>query len=208
MGQLEEQHIHSPVGTQVIQHGVDPPQRGGQPALYPFQEVQPVRNRAPCVGSRQGVTRCRTEGAKHVAALAAAIVDLLAGAARWAACRFLTRRPHHDALARPTLGRLWPHLIQTHDNTPLRRLYIERFSRPLFAAKSGSTRSPNQVSCLRQRKPSVSNISLTRLRFMAIPLRSLRYATNRSSVQDAKGKPNVCGSVSAVATISPTCSRL
>jgi hypothetical protein len=58
-----------------------------------------------------------------------------------------------------TLGAHRSHLIQTDHTTARRWLGIERFDRPLFSAKAGSTRSPNQVSCLRQRRPSWSRIS-------------------------------------------------
>ncbi len=47
-----------------------------------------------------------------------------------------------------------------------------------------------------------------RLRLMGMPFSSVRYATNRSSVQDAKGRPRLRGLVKAAAITSPTCSRL
>ncbi len=45
-----------------------------------------------------------------------------------------------------------------------------------------------------------------RLRLIAIPLYSLRYAASRSSVQDANGGSSARGSVRAVAITVATCS--
>ena len=41
-----------------------------------------------------------------------------------------------------------------------------------------------------------------RLRLIAIPFRSFRYAARRSSVQQPKGRSNLAGSVNAVAMTS------
>src|SRR5579875_668672 len=46
MGQVEQEYIHRAVGTQIVQHRVDPFDLAGQPAVYSFQEVHPVGNRA------------------------------------------------------------------------------------------------------------------------------------------------------------------
>ncbi len=45
-----------------------------------------------------------------------------------------------------------------------------------------------------------------RLRLMAMASCSFRYAANRSSVQDAKGRSSARGSVRAVAITVATCS--
>ena len=140
------------------------------------------------------------EGAQDRAFPAAAGVDLLRGALGGAFA-------HVDELvAREALRRFRPHLVEADDDASRWSSRVEVFDGPLFAAKSGSTRSPNQVSCLRQRKPSLKRSSSSRLRFMVMPLCSLSYVTKRSSVHDAKGNPNVLGVGRAIATISPTCS--
>src|SRR5215217_4391786 len=46
------------------------------------------------------------------------------------------------------LGTFWPHLVKTdHDAAPGRR-FVEGDDSPLFSAKAGSGRSPNQVCSL------------------------------------------------------------
>jgi hypothetical protein len=45
-----------------------------------------------------------------------------------------------------------------------------------------------------------------RLRLIAIPSRSFRYAASRSRVRDAKGRSSAPGSVRAVAITAATCS--
>ncbi len=72
------------------------------------------------------------------------------------------------------LGRHWPHLIDIQDDTRRWRGSSERFDTPLFCANAGSRRSPNQVSCLRQRKPSSCKISKMRVFFIASPSASCR----------------------------------
>jgi hypothetical protein len=47
-----------------------------------------------------------------------------------------------------------------------------------------------------------------RLRLIARPFCSLRYACKRSSVQQPKGSPRPLGSVSAAATTSARCSAV
>lgn len=110
----------------------------------------------------------RLERAEDIPAAPAAIVELLRGSLGGAF-------GHVDKfVAREALGRFRTHLIQTHDDAILRWAKVQRFYRPLLAANSGSTRSPNRVSALRQRRPSVRNISPSRLRFIAMPWYSLR----------------------------------
>ena len=134
----------------------------------------------------------RLKGAKHIAGNPApAVINLLRGALSLAA------RWPHELLAGIALARLRPHLVDAEDNTAGRRRRVELLDRPLFRAKSGSTRAPNQVSSWRHFRPSRMKISLIRLRRMAMPC-SDRYATKRSSVHDAKGRPNSAGRVRAV----------
>ena len=49
-----------------------------------------------------------------------------------------------------------PHFIQADYDVALGRVGVEGFDAPAFSAKSGSTRSPNHVSCIRQRNPSAT----------------------------------------------------
>src|SRR3954470_8969701 len=93
--------------------------------------------------------------------------------------------------------RLRPHLVQADYDAAGRGCVVELLDRPLLRAKSGSTRSPNQVSSRRHLRPSRMKISLIRLRRMAMP-RPARWATSRSSVQEANGSPRSPGRVSAV----------
>ena len=72
--------------------------------------------------------------------------------------------------ARVALGADGAHLVQADNYAAIGRCGVERLDAPLFSANSGSTRSPNQVSCRRQRRPSRSRISSIRLRRMAMPL--------------------------------------
>jgi hypothetical protein len=67
------------------------------------------------------------------------------------------------------LAGLRPHLVETDDNAAGRWRRVELLDRPLFCAKSGSTRVPNQVSSCRHFSPSWMKISLIRLRRMAMP---------------------------------------
>src|SRR5207248_3667378 len=136
---------------------------------------------APLVGEREGGAARRLEGAEHVAGDAApAVVDLLPGALRLGPGR------SHQPPARVALGRLRSHLVQADYDAAGRCCGVELLDRPLLRAKSGSTRSPNQVSSRRHLRPSRMKISLIRLRRMALP-RPARWATSRSSVQEANG---------------------
>jgi hypothetical protein len=82
----------------------------------------------------------RLEGPENVAAAPPAVVDLLFGTFGLGRGRF------HEVLAWKAPGRLWPHLVQADHYAADRRRGVELLDDPLFLAKSGSTRSPNQVS--------------------------------------------------------------
>ncbi len=105
----------------------------------------------------------RLEGPENVAAAPPAVVDLLFGTFGLGCGRF------HELLAWKALSRLWPHLVQADHYAADRRRSVELLDDPLFLAKSGSTRSPNQVSSWRHFRPSRMKISLIRLRRMAMP---------------------------------------
>src|SRR5262245_747471 len=101
-----------------------------------------------------------------------------------------------------------PHFVHTNHHAVFRQVGVERFNEPLFLANSESTRSPNHVSCVRQRRPSAINNSSIRLRLSSLFFSSLRYVSRRSSVQYAKRCPSFCGSLKAAAITSATCSEL
>src|SRR5215213_6025977 len=152
----------------VVGDGVDPLGFSRQPVLDLLQEGHPVRGAATRVSPREGGAGRRAEGAEDVALAAPAVVDLLSGAARgW-------RLWPNQVPARIALGAHGTRLVQADHYAALGRGGAERLDAPLFSANSGSTRSPNQVSCRRQRRPSLSRISSMRLRRMAMPLCSRR----------------------------------
>jgi hypothetical protein len=79
MGQREQEHVGGAVGVEVVHHGVDPLDRGVDPALDLFQEVDSVRRCAPVVGSGECSPCGWAECAEDVALATPAVVDLLAG---------------------------------------------------------------------------------------------------------------------------------
>src|SRR5215831_7522929 len=91
--------------------------------------------------------------AEHVALGPTSVIDLLFGT--------LGRPALHRnrLLAGITLRGDWSHLIHVQDDAVERWGGPQRFYCPLLRANSGSRRSPNQVSCLRQRNPSSRKIS-------------------------------------------------
>src|SRR3954462_6929572 len=164
MEQAEQQHIRRAVGIEVVEDCIDALAHRIDPGLDRAQEIDPVGPRAALIGLGEGLAAGRLEGAENIAGdIAAAVIDLLSG-------RFGlgTRRPN-ELPAWMALGLLRSHLVQADDYAAGRRRRIELFDRPLFSAKSGSTRAPNQVSSWRQRRPSRMKISLIRLRRMAMP---------------------------------------
>src|SRR3954468_7694255 len=192
MQQAEQQHVGRAVDVEVVEHGVDPLDRRIDPALDRAQEIDPVDGGAALISQREGRTGGRLQGAEDVTSdTTPAVVDLLLGSFRLGA-----GWPHQPS-TRIALAGLRTHLVQA-DNYAARRCFgVELLDRPLFRAKSGSTRSPNQVSSWRHLRPSWMKISLIRLRRMAMPCPA-RWATRRSRVQDANGRPRSAGRVSAV----------
>jgi hypothetical protein len=146
--QAKQQHVGGPVRLQVVDDGVHPLGLGRDPRLGPLQEVGPVGGAAARVGMRQGFPGGRAEGAEDISFAAAAVVDLLLGSTGGAALTVgpVPRRGDDGLLAGDALGCLRPHLVKADDDRTRGRLRVEALDRPLFAAKSGSTRSPNQVS--------------------------------------------------------------
>src|SRR5918998_2031757 len=156
------------MGAQVIHDRVHPLSRARDPGLNVVKEVDPMGAAPTRIGMREGLSRRGTKRTEDVAFGAPTIIDLLPGALGW------SRAGRHQRPARVALGAHWPHLVQAEDYAARRRCGVERFDPPLFSANSGSTRSPNQVSRLRQRRPSWSRISSMRLRCIAMPLASCR----------------------------------
>src|SRR3954466_8133194 len=107
MQQAEQQHVGGAVDGEVVEHGVDPLDRGIDPGFDLAQEVDPVDGGAALVGQGEGGTGRGLEGAEHVAGDATpAVVDLLPGALR------LGPGWLDEPLARIALGRPRPHLVQ------------------------------------------------------------------------------------------------
>src|SRR3954449_259175 len=75
----------------------------------------------------------------------------------------LDRLHQVDGAAWIALGRLRAHLVQADDYAAGRCRGVELLDRPLLRAKSGSTRSPNQVSSRRHLGASRVRISPIRL---------------------------------------------
>src|SRR3954451_16888931 len=164
MGQGEHQHVHAGVDVEGGDHGVDPLGIGSDPALDLLEEVDPVRGGAALVGRGEGGACGRLQGAEHVACdIAPAVVDLLPGPLRLWPGRL------DQALPGIALARLRSHLVEADDYAALRRRGVELLDGPLFSAKSGSPRAPNQVSSWRHFRPSARRTSLPRLRRMPTP---------------------------------------
>src|ERR671910_1283776 len=161
MEQAEQQHVGRAVSAEVVRYRIDPLDRGIDPGFDLTQEV--VGRGAAIIGLRQGRAAGRLESPEDIAAAASAIVDLLFGPFGLGRGRF------HELLAWKAPGCLWPHLVQADHYAARRRRGVELLDDPLFLAKSGSTRSPNQVSSWRHFRPSRIKISLIRLRRMAMP---------------------------------------
>jgi hypothetical protein len=168
VGEREEEHIGGAVGAPVVEDGVDPLHPWVDPGLDQFQAGDEVGGGATLGRPRQRLTRRRFERAEDLALAAAAVVDLLLGA------RGRARGHVNELCSCQALGRFGAHRIQAHPYAPRWRRRVELLDRPLFGAKSGSTRSPNHVSALRQRKPSLKSTSPSRLRFLVMPFCSLR----------------------------------
>src|SRR3954469_17356280 len=148
VGQGEQQHVHAGVDVEVVDHGVDPLGIGHDPALDLLEEVEPVRGGPALVGCGEGGACGRLQGAEYVACdIAPAVVDLLSGPLRLWPGRL------DQALPGIALARLRPHLVEADDYAALWRRGVELLDGPLFSAKFGSTRTPNQVSSLQHLSP-------------------------------------------------------
>ena len=186
MAQTEEQHVRCAVSTEVIDNGIHAFHFRWYSSIDLGQAIHSVDGRASGIGPSESSANQRAERTEDVAcAPLPHVVCLLPGALI----------PTKHVLARITLSTLWVHLVQTYDATGLGWVRIQLLSPPLFRAKSAATRLPHQASWVRHRKPSSRDTSSIRLRFIPMPLNSLRYVSRRSRVQLAKGKPSVWGFV-------------
>src|SRR5215208_5957800 len=182
MEQAEQQHVRRAVGIEVVDDCIDALAHRIDPGLDRAQEIDPVGRRAVLIELGEGLAAGRLEGAENIAGdTAAAVIDLLPGPFGLG-----TRWPD-ELPAWMALGLLRSHLVQADDYAACRRCRVELFERPLFFAKSGSTRAPNQVSSWRQRRPSRIKISLIRLRRMAMPARSDRRPSGPGSTTQTAG---------------------
>src|SRR5579863_4356311 len=171
MSEREQQYVGSPMHREIVQDGIDPLHLGPDSGVYLLKERVPI-----CQGSTR--KRCSerlpggwTKRSVDVAFLSAAIINFLFRPFCW----LLTGGASFDhPFPWMALGRFWPHFIETDHNASLGRLGVEGRDGPLFSAKSGSTRSPNQHSSLRQRRPSACSSSPRRLRLISTPFASLR----------------------------------
>src|SRR5262245_20744886 len=203
MSQGKQQDIGGTMHIEIVQNGING-LRLWEPGVDALQEVDPIDHSASCIGLREGLASRRAKGPKDVPLAPPTIINVLPsapGRELWLSHRGCT----YQLLARKALGRFRAHLIQADHDTTLRWMRVEFFNTPLFLANSGSTRSPNQVSCVRQRSPSASSRSSIRLRLIAMARCSFKYASSRSSVHEANGNPRCSGGVSAVAITSVTC---
>jgi len=140
MKQAEQQHVRRAVSAEVVSYRIDPLDCGINPGFNLAQEVDPVGCSSTIIGVSKGRAAGRLEGPENVAAAPPAIIDLLFGTFS------LGRSWFHELLAWKAPRRLWSHLVQADHYAARRRHRVELFDDPLFLAKSGSTRSPNQVS--------------------------------------------------------------
>src|SRR5262245_12690004 len=207
MLQTKQEDITRAMCAQVINNRIDTIEIRRQPRVDPLKKVYPVDCRAGSVGRRQRLSSHWSKRSEDIAFITSPVVDLLPGPLRRSP-RFGLWQSARQLMSRIALGSDRAHFVHTNHRAVFRRVGVERFNEPLFLANSGSTRSPNQVSCVRQRRPSAINSSSIRLRLISIFFSSLRYVSRRSSVQHAKGCPSCCGSLKAVAMTSATCSAL
>ena len=148
---------------QIVHDGVD--------ALFVFwdllvhvaEEVHKVHLAAARVALRPTVPCRLPQRPIDIALGSPSIIDLLLGALGG------TSVDVDRLLTGVALGRDRTHLIDIEDNAVGGRLLPQGLDGPLFCTNSGSSRLPNQVSCLRQRNPSSWRISKMRVFFICIP---------------------------------------
>ena len=140
MQEAKQQHVGRAVNVEVVQHGVDPLDRGIDPGLDLAQKVDPVNGGAALVGEGEGGAARRLQGAKDIAGSAApAVIDLLPGTLRLGSGRL------DEPLARIALGRLRAHLVQADYDAAGWCCGVELLDRPLTWA-SGRQAPPYQSS--------------------------------------------------------------
>src|SRR5690242_19001380 len=132
------------MGAQVDEDDIDSLHPRIDPGLKLLEEGHDVGSRATLSGPGEHRAGVGLEGPKDVASSASTIVDLLRGALSG------TRGHIDESLAREGLCRFRTHFVETDDDAARGWAGVKSLYCRLFAAKSGSTRSPNQFSCLRQ----------------------------------------------------------
>ena len=148
ISQAKEQHIRGAMGLQIIHDRVHPRHFRREPSLDLLEEVGPVGGRPAAVGTGEGFAGGGPEGAEDVPLATTAVIDLLVRPLRrrgWP-CGFRLGLGMDELLAWETLGTGGSHFVEADDDRVLGRLGIKFVDEPLFFAKLGSTRSPNQVS--------------------------------------------------------------
>ena len=106
---LQQQHVGAAMAAQVVGDRVDPLDIVRQPALDRLQEGHPVGGPTPRVGSREGGSARRAEGAKDIALATPPVVDFLASPA----CVGWLRSDQIPSQV--ALGTEPAHLVQAHD---------------------------------------------------------------------------------------------
>ncbi len=152
---------------QIVHDGVDALEVFWNLLIDVAEEVDEVRLATSRVALRPTVPGRLPQGSIDIAFGSASIIDLLFGSLCWSSV-------HVDGLlARIAFGRDRTHLIDIQDDAVLGLLLPQPFDGPLFSANSGSSRWPNQVSCLRQRKPS--SCKMAKMRVFFIPIKRCSF---------------------------------
>ena len=142
MRQIEEQDIIRFMHHHVVQNDIHPLYGGRNRCVHLVQKVDEVRRGAPHVGGGQRFARRRLEGPKHLPRSGTPpILQLLRRTPSRSACGWPWA---HQRTSRMRTRRQWPHFVDAHHYTVGRWGRIAGVNGPLFLAKSGSTRSPNQ----------------------------------------------------------------
>src|SRR5688572_3362288 len=170
MRQAKEQDIGRAMDIEVIHDPDDAFDVRRNPALNLAEKVHPVDNGPPAIRLGQRFAILWSERPKDIPLSATPVINLDG----YTESLLRIRRWMHDVGAFEGLRALWAHLIATDYDTARRWRRVERDDGPLFSAKSGSTRSVNQISCILQRNPSCIRSSSMRERFIPMFFCSLR----------------------------------
>jgi len=173
----EEQQIMAMMHVQVVHDGVDALLVLRNVLIDKAEKVDEMLCDAPGITLRPARSGGFPQRTVDLAFGSASIINLLFGSLSG------TSVDINDLLAWVAFGSDWSHLINVEDDAVGGSFLSQGFEGPLFCTNSGSSRSPNQVSCLRHRNPSACKISKMRVFFMCIPSCSWIEAARRSKVQ-------------------------